>query len=236
MAREAQGASQTRQIALATLQHMGDHHRRLPQLRLDPHGEISESPDDPHFGFLFGGARSIVNIYNASRIGADRRPLNAYLGGFGPDERPEVFLDPLDTGTNDSQLIGFAPDDPSATVYDLVGSSYVLNDHALDSVPCPFVEIFDTLIPPEGGPAPMVETPSRTWLAGQAPIYNYDDEGDKGELWGRDRVRATLAFVDGHVKVALPVPPGPVNTTDDYTFFPRPDWPDRFEHLTARER
>ncbi len=232
-AREAQGASQTRQIALATLQHMSDHNRRLPQVRLDPHGNISEDPSDPHFGFLFGGGRSIVDVFGASRVGADRRPLNGYLGGFGPEERPAVFLDPLDHGTSDSQLTGFAPGGGDLTVFELTGTSYVLNDHALDTVPCPFVEIFDTLIPPRGGRAPMVETPSRTWLAGQSPIYNYDDGGDKGELWGRDRVRATLAFVDGHVKVAVPVPPGPVNSTSDYTFFPRPTWAERFEHVTA---
>jgi len=230
-ARETQGASQTRQIGLATIAFMKDHRGALPQVRLDAQGRIASGPSSFHVPFLFGGARSIVDLFGASAFGVDRRPLNPYLDIHDAHASAEIFRDPLDSGTDDSQLTGFAPHLREPTVFDLVGTSYVLNDHALDTVPCPFVELFDTLIPPGGGPAPLVHAPSRTWLAGQSPIYNYDDGQDKRQLWGRDRVRASLAFVDGHVKVAVPVPPGPVNTTPDYTFFPQPDWPDRFPPL-----
>jgi len=233
-AMETVGGAQTREIGSATLAYMRDHDGRLPQLRLTPRGEITDDPSGLRLAWLFGGGRSIVNVFEASRVGADARPLNAYLGDFAPDARPEIFRDPLDGGTRDDQLTGFAPDRTHATVSDLVGTSYVLNDHALDEVPCPFVELFGTLVPTDGGRTPEVETPSRTWLAGQSPIYNYDDGGDKGELWGRDRVRASLCFVDGHVEIAAPVAPGIVNTTEHYTFFPRPGWGERFEHLRTR--
>ena len=233
-ARETQGVSQTRQIGTATLAHMNDHHGRLPQLRLDPTGQESSQPEAVHLSWLFGGARPAVDVFGSAGIGADRKPLNSYLGEYAPDERPEMFLDPLDAGTHDPLLAAFAPDGAEEpAVFDLVGTSYVLNDHALDTVPCPFVEIFDTLIPRGGGAAPEIVTPARTWLAGQSPIYNYDDGEDRGQLWGRDRVRASLAFADGHAETALPVEPGPVNTTPHYTFFPRPGWEKRFEHLTG---
>ncbi len=228
---ETKGGAQTREIGAAALMHMNDHDRRLPQLRVTTTGETAPEGEGYHLAWLFGGARSIVNVFEASRVGADQRPLNAYLGDFGPNARPGIFRDPLDTGTGDGQLTGFAPNQPDATVFDLVGTSYVLNDHALDEVPCPFVEIFDTLTPQGGGRAPRIETPSRTWLAGQSPIYNYDDGGDKGELWGRDRVRASLCFADGHAKIALPVARGTVNTTEHYTFYPEPRWAERFDHL-----
>lgn len=227
-AMETKGAAQTREIGTATLLHMDDHQNRLPQLRLTPAGRTTEDPGGFHLPWLFGGARSVVDVFGAAGVGAEARPLNPYLGDFGPSDRPDVFRDPLDDGTHDDQLTGYAPHRSDATLFDLVGTSYVLNDHALDEIPCPFVEIFNTLIPQGGGPAPVVATPARTWLAGQSPIYNYDDGGDKREVWGRDRVRASLAFLDGHVKVAVPVPPGPVNTTEHYTFFPHPGWGDRF--------
>jgi len=228
---ETKGGAQTREIGVASIAYMRDHDRRLPQLRVTPNGEVTRASSGLYLPWLFGGWRSVVDVFNASSVGADQRPLNAYLGDFAPDDQPEVFRDPLDGGTNDGQLTGFAPDNPAAPVHELVGTSYVLNDHALDEVPCPFVEIYGTLVPEGGGRAPTVSSPARTWLAGQSPIYNYDDGEDKGELWGRDRVRASLSFVDGHVKVAVPVAIGAVNTTEDYTFFPQENWPDRFDHL-----
>lgn len=232
-AMETVGGAQTREIGGATLAHMNDHGGRLPQVRLSPNGEIAGDREGFHLPWLFGGARGRVNVFGAGAIGADQRPLNAYLGEFDADDRPGLFLDPLDTGTNDDQLTGFAPGSRDATLYELVGTSYVLNDHALDDVPCPFVELNTTLIPQWGGAAPVITSPSRTWLAGQSPIYNYDDGADKGEVWGRDRVRASLCFADGHVKVAVPVARGIVNTTADYTFYPSPGWGERFEHAQA---
>jgi len=232
-AMETEGASNVRTIGAAARMHMDDHARRLPQLRIRNDGTVTDSPEGIHLGWLFGGARSVVNVFGASGVGANRRPLNAYVGEYGADAEVGVFRDPLDAGTTDSQLTGYAPGRPDATVYDLVGTSYALNDHALDRVPCPFVELFNTLIPPGGGPAPAVRSPARTWLVGQSPIYNYDDGLDKGEVWGRDRVRSTLCYVDGHVEVAVPVARGPVNTTDDYTFYPAPGWETRFDHFGA---
>jgi prepilin-type processing-associated H-X9-DG protein len=107
-------------------------------------------------------------------------------------------------------------------VYDLVGTSYNLNDHALETEAG--VDAISTLIPRRGGRMPLVANPGRTWVLGDQPIYNHDDDGDRGQRWHFGDVRANLLFVDLHVGLSLDVPEGAVNDTPDYTFLPRPDW------------
>jgi hypothetical protein len=51
-------------------------------------------------------------------------------------------------------------------MYDLIGSSYTLNDHALDG------EEAATLVPPGGGKMPYVHDTSRTWVVGPDGIVN----------------------------------------------------------------
>jgi prepilin-type N-terminal cleavage/methylation domain-containing protein len=238
-ARVVRGGGNLQQLASAASMHLADNNDHLPQVKLMPNGEPGDGHQAILFPWLFAGGPSAVRVYNAQRIGADRRPLNAYLGEFAHDDTVEVCLDPLDSGTKDPFLRSLAGKNNRAaadSMYTLLGTSYLLNDHALDMIPCPFVnDIFPTLIPSEGGRMPLVETPSRTWMVGQAPIYNYDDGGDAQQRWIDRSVRASLAFVDNHVELAVDVARGVVNTTDRYTFFPQTDWAARFPHASATD-
>lgn len=232
------GGANLQQIGVALASYTQEHDRRLPQMRLLPSGQEGDGPTAGAFAWLYGGRRSAARVYRANEIGADRRPLNGYIGRYGPDDEVEVFHDPLDAGTRDKALLSLARKDDAAgraTVYRLLGTSYLLNNHGLDRVPCPFVDIFPTLIPSEGGRMPMVATPSRTWQAGHATMYAFDDGRDARMRWAtspeRREERATLAFNDGHVATLVEVAPGLENVTRDYTFLPEPRWMERFEHL-----
>ena len=100
-------------------------------------------------------------------------------------------------------------------MYDLIGSSYTLNDHALDG------EDRATLVPTGGGKLPYVVNPAKTWVLGTHPIYNFQQGGDRGMNWIRpDTVETNLLFMDMHARSRIVVPPGVVNTTADYTFLP----------------
>jgi len=107
-----------------------------------------------------------------------------------------------------------------------VGTSYNLNDHALDDTAGD--EVYPTLVPEEGGRMPRVRTTSKTWLIGSQPIYNYDDGGDREQRWYGASVAANLVFADGSAAVAARVPEGLVQTTTDYTFLPEPTWLEQF--------
>ncbi len=217
-ARVARSGANLQQQGLALTMYLGDHNEQLPQVFCEVAPGFSSV-----VASLYGGKRGLLPAFCINEVGADKRPLNAYLGAFGPDDEVEAFRDPQDKGTKDPFLKFFPQIDPNSTMYDLVGTSYNLNDHALDDVPN--VDLHPTLIPQGGGRMPRVSNPSKTWLVGDQPIYNYDDDGDRGMRWRRGpRVRAELLFVDGHVNLSVDVPPGVVNTTDDYTFLPQPDW------------
>lgn len=219
------------QLGVAITMHLGDHKDRLPQVRVDFAGNLYDAPGGDNIGSLFGGKKGQLPIYGINTLGADRRPLNAYLGDFGPDDEVEVFRDPSDQGTSDPSLAyleqAFGTSFDKSSMYELIGTSYNLNDHALDADPGSD-ELYPTLIPEEGGRMPDVRTPSKTWLLGDQPIYNYDKNGDRGQRWHKDKVIANLLFVDMHVDIGRPVPQGVENTTPDYTFLPTPDWLDRF--------
>jgi len=244
-ARAVKSGANLNQMGAGVAMYLGEHRDHLPQLRVDTStGRIVEAPEGDNIGSLFGGKKgtlpalpSIGLDLGIDSIGADRRPLNPYLGDYAENDEVPVFEDPADLGTNDPALaflsqVSGEPIDTSNT-YDLLGTSYNLNDHALDDDPND--EPFPTLIPEKGGPMPRVVNPSRTWMIGDQPIYNYDDGGDRGQRWRGDRVEAELLFVDLHVKIGVHVPEGIVHTTDDYTFLPDPDWLDRFEQEPGAE-
>jgi hypothetical protein len=130
----------------------------------------------------------------------------------------EAFKSPADKGGN-IPFVGVV-----ASMYDLLGSSYTLNDHTLDGDDPQFV----TLIPQEGGKMPYLVQPTKTWVLGTHTIYNFQQDGDRGHRWFKTNkgggVAANLLFLDMHVGATLPVPRGVVNTTSDYTFLPSPDW------------
>ncbi len=215
------------QLGVAITAYLGDHRDALPQVRVDEAGNIVEAPHGANIGSLFGGRKGTLPYAGIDQIGADRRPLNEYLGDYDEDSEVEAFLDPSDEGTTAPFLDFFPGIDKRATMYELVGTSYNLNDHAVDDDP--FSEPYPTLIPREGGRMPDIVTPSKTWVLGDQPIYNFDDGGDRGQRWHNDRVLANLLFFDLHVGLGLTVEEGLVQTTRDYTHLPSPDWLDRFQ-------
>ncbi len=237
-------ASNLRQLGAATLAYRAAWNDHLPQLAaLSPF-----SGEDEIIGALFGGKRGELAFYGINEFGADQRPLNTYLspdawrsdddGDEYIDEHVPAFHCPLDRGQ---------PAQPSAfleavsTMYDYIGTSYTLNDHALDGEDC------WTLVPARtpscdatgrpGGRMPSVEDPTKTWMIGDLPIYNYQQLGDRQQRWHFDKVQVNLAFVDGHVGVGIKVPKRSTalsdgsgsgtmvqNTTKFYTFLPSRDW------------
>jgi len=176
-------------------------------------------------GALFGGKKGQLPFYGIDTIGAEGRPLNAYVNSapVPPDSTDDVhelpfYKSPVDKGaeTTGVPIPGL---DKTNSMYDLVGSSYTLNDHTLDG------EQYATLVPGGGGKMPPVNNTSRTWMIGTHTIYNYQEGADKGMYWfKKGLVEANLLYVDGHARMRVPVP-APVgtdfgNNTADYSFSP----------------
>lgn len=221
--------SRLQQLGIALTQYITDFPDRLPQVRVDVGGGYVSN-----IGALFGGKKGSLPAYGINEYGAERRPLNPYVLSTEPPKDAEdgtfeieAFKSPCDAGGN---LPGVGPVD---SMYDLLGSSYTLNDHTLSG------EDKWTLIPPGGGRMPFVATPTKTWVLGSHPVYNFQEGGDRGHRWyasgtaaSRDTsVAANLLFVDMHVGMTLKMPPstdgtatGVQNTTPDYTFLPSPGW------------
>lgn len=184
-------------------------------------------------GALFGGKKGRLPFYGIDEIGAERRPLNRYVTTqdippdepAAPDAPPfelEQFRSPIDKGLANTgvPIPGF---ERAELMYDFLGSSYTLNDHAPDTNP--YGDDIPTLVPQGGGRTPYIQDPTRTWAIGTHTIYNYDDGADREQDWfDAKETRANLAYLDGHVKLSVRVPEGQVHTTRDYTFLPSVDW------------
>jgi prepilin-type N-terminal cleavage/methylation domain-containing protein/prepilin-type processing-associated H-X9-DG protein len=213
-------AGRLAQLSVATRMYLDAYDDALPQVR------ISFGTGSANIGTLFGGKKGTLPAFGINEYGAERRPLNRFVlsGDVPPDSSSdpfeiEAFRSPADTG-------GVIPGiGPVASMYNLVGSSYTLNDHALQG------DHAATLVPLAGGRLPRIDTPTKTWVIGSHTIYNFQEDGDRGLRWYGDPrasqpggTRANLAFMDGHVGTLLRVPTGIANTTPDYTFLPRPDW------------
>ncbi len=240
-------ASNLRQLGAATLAYRASWNDHLPQVAVElfPGFEVI-------IGALFGGKRGELTEYGINDIGADQRPLNTYLspdawrsdddGDEYIDEHVPAFHCPLDRGQPGD---GSDSSPHINSMYDYIGTSYTLNDHSLDGEGC------WTLVPARtpscdatgrpGGKMPRVEQPTKTWMIGDLPIYNYQELDDRQQRWHFDKVQVNLAFVDGHVGVGINVPKstalsdgsdsGPIvqNTTKFYTFLPSRDWLQRLE-------
>jgi prepilin-type N-terminal cleavage/methylation domain-containing protein len=213
--------SRLQQLGLATGMYLGDFNNALPQT-------VLKVPDIGPFasGMLFGGKKGQLPMLGVDEIGAERRPLNPYVhqGLVPPDAAPgsfpmEPFRSPLDRGAAEMYLPLPEYSHPES-LYDLLGTSYALNDHTLDG------DFTRTLIPDGGGKMPEVADPTKTWLIGSHTIYNFQQDSDRGERWyDPERVQANLLFVDLHIRLTVPVPDvlcEVENTTVNYTFLTVP--------------
>jgi prepilin-type N-terminal cleavage/methylation domain-containing protein len=229
-AREIVCGSRLQQLGLATAMYTSDYKDALPQVLVDT--GFGKAP----IGALFGGKKGNLPFYGIDEYGAARRPLNPYVYDMLPvtdeqDVELEVFESPLDVGAQSTgiPIPGF---DRVDSMYDLVGSSYTLNDHALDTNP--LGDDYPTLVPATGGRMPRIFDTTETIILGTHPAYNYDDGGDRGMYWhgpSPSPVRANLTFADYHVEVGVTMrkgPPEEINRTEDYSFLPDPQWLERF--------
>jgi len=229
-AREIVCGSRLQQLGLATSMYLTDYKDNLPQVLVDT--GFGEAP----IGALFGGKKGDLPFFRIDEIGAARRPLNSYVyDALPPDDDEDVELDvfrsPLDVGAGSTgvPLPGF---DRVDSMYDMVGSSYTLNDHALDTNP--MGDDFPTLVPAAGGRMPPIFDTTETIVLSTHPAYNYDDGSHRGMYWhgaAPSPVRANLLFADYHVMIGATMREGPVeeiNRTEDYSFLPDPQWLERF--------
>jgi len=240
-ARSLACGAKLKQMGVATSLYLDDHNNALPQVVV----EVAPGFSSP-IGALFGGKKGQLPFLGIDEYGAERRPLNSYLVDREPipdseqavQEMPE-FESPLDRGADDTGLPipQFSRTD---SMYDMIGSSYTLNDHAPDDDPSR--DVLPTLVPQTGGPMPPILDTTRTLLIASQTIYNYDDGGDRMQHWygkqGRSsaEISASVLFADFHVGVRLPVPDDQGATTPDYTFLPKPSWDTRNGRATARGR
>ncbi|MBL8886433.1 MAG: prepilin-type N-terminal cleavage/methylation domain-containing protein [Phycisphaerales bacterium] len=216
--------SKLKQIGVGVTLYFNDFRDTLPQAKGDlPQGGSAV------IGALFAGTTGKLPFYGINSTGADKRPLNKYVVSI--ELRPTVtgqgrfeldaFRSPLDRGARNTgvPIPGF---DSTESYYDLVGSSYTLNDHALEGDDHP------TLVPRtetgDGGRMPFVGNTGKTWMIGTHPIYNFEGGGDRGSIWYHpSHIEANLLYVDMHARMRVRVPPGITNTTDEYTFLPIPE-------------
>ena len=210
LAREAACGSNLRQLGIATQMYLDDHDGRLPQVEIDLFGQPAV------IGALFGGTAGVLPEgfdFGINSVGAASRPLNAYVRSSLPtDESAEMpeFESPIDAG-GDLTLFGAGQTD---SVYNTLGSSYAINDHAPDGDPAG--DPFPTLIPGSGGRMPQVFDTTRTWVLATHSIYNDDGmaptgtgigrgmywHGRRGGQAGLGPLLTNLVFLDGHVQTA----------------------------------
>lgn len=191
-----------RQIGIATGLYFNDFPDQLPQ-------------DGSGIAARFGGKAGWLKLdeFIDLTIGADKRPLNPYLMARKPheDDLMPVFEDPADRGQNDPWL-------PIENMYDAIGTSYTLNDHDLAG------DSQWTLIPPGGGKIPYISDITKTWIIGDLPIYNYQDNSDRQQKWHFNKIMVNLLFADLHVGTFITVPNSTDPDTPLYSFWPVPDW------------
>lgn len=220
MARGVACGARLNQLGVALAMYQNDYPDRLPQVRVNVGGGQTAN-----IGSLFGGKKGTLPFFGINEFGAERRPLNRYLStgevqGDSIEGRAEVvaFQSPADIGGDIPGVGNFR------SLYDALGSSYTLNDHALNG------DSAWTLIPPQGGKMPRIDTPTKTWVLASHTIYNFQEGGNRNLRWygrnvsNRASAAANLLFADGHVKSMVDVPVGVVNTTGQYTFLPQVPW------------
>jgi len=217
-ARVAKGAGQVGRAAAAATLYAAEHGGRLPQVWTQL-GETTWAQNV----YGFAGSAGTIDELGLDELHAGARPLNRYLGEFGAGDVVEPMRDPLDRGASNALPLVRAV--RTGSMFTLVGTSYVLNTHAIDGVPCPYAPTLRTLTPDRDARMPRVASPARTWLIGDHAMYNYDGGADAGFRWRRSgKVVANVAFVDAHAAIDVDVAEGAVHTTEAYTFLPDPRW------------
>lgn len=238
---ETRCAGNLRELAAATIAYMSVYDNCLPQVAVDVSfggGDPSGPGNSPGggsakqiIGALFAGKRGELPMFGINEYGVNDRPLNAYIASGRKqidDTDTSDYNDPVMTVCECPLDRGQKPGAHSyipyaESLHTLLGCSYTLNDHTLDG------DLECTLVPRQsggkpGGRMPLVDNPSKVWMLGDHPIYNYQEGGDRGQRWHYKNVRCNLAFVDGHVGSGIDIPKGIENTTQHYTFLPQIDW------------
>jgi prepilin-type N-terminal cleavage/methylation domain-containing protein/prepilin-type processing-associated H-X9-DG protein len=219
-------ATRLQQLGVAINLYFGDYDNKLPQATTVIGG------NNVIVGTLYGGKKGTLPFYSINTMGAEQRPLNRYILDVAPPPdsdtttvfEMEAFKSPCDKG---GVIPGFGV---QQSIYDFLGSSYALNDHA--NKPTMGTPEIATLVPNGGGRMPEIATPSKTWMLGSMTIFNADGGGNNQYYWYTTRgggsptaavdMKANLLFADWHVGSQLKVPAQPVNTTKDYSFWPIP--------------
>lgn len=215
-ARAVACASNARQIAIATELYRKDWRDALPQTMLSPVGGTPIAR-----ATAVAGTRAQTPALGLRDLGPLDRPLNPYLIELPADRDAAIEVpvcrSPCDRGAMDLQT-GFPEFDRTDSLYRTLGTSYAINDHDLDG------DAHDTLIPSVGGRMPQVRRTDRTWLVGSAPIYNFQQDTDRGQYWYDPKVAmANLVFVDLHARIKVPIPNELCvveNETEHYQFHP----------------
>lgn len=218
-ARVAVCGSNLRSLGLATQLYLDDHDRALPQMGVD-----LGFGQPVVIGALFGGKRGALPYFGIDQFGVASRPLNEYVfGDAQPDTdettaEAEPFRSPVDRGAGATGIPGF---ESASSMYELLGSSYTLNDHAPDDDPGQ--ELYPTLVPSGGGRMPEIVTPTRTIVLATHPVYAYDDGGDRQHHWtSRSDEETNAVFADGHVRTRMLVPTDGSPGANDYTHLATP--------------
>lgn len=224
-ARNLTCGARLKQIGIATSLYLDDHNNALPQISV----EVVPGFDSP-VGALFGGKKGELPFLGINEYGAQRRPLNSYLVARDvlPDTLPgvvemEEFESPIDRGAGDTG-VPIPEYAQTESMYDLIGASYTLNDHAPDTNPAG--DDFPTLVPQSGGPMPPIRDTTKTLLIATHTIFNYDDGQDRQTHWfskqgkSNAEISANVLFADFHVGMRLDVSEDREHTTPDYTFLP----------------
>jgi competence protein ComGC len=221
-ARNVACSARLQQQGVALQMYWNDYDQTMPQYRVDVGGGQMSN-----IATLYGGKKGTLGAFGINEVGAERRPLNRYLelGSVPPDSdagvfQTEIFRSPCDRG-GDIPGIG-----PVASVYDLLGTSYTVNDHDLRG------DSYWTLIPPAGGRMPYMITPTKTWVIASQTVYNHQatseggsTPGNRGMRWyGQRSPQANMLFSDLHVAGPVTMANSVLNTTSDYTFLPQPEW------------